>query len=88
MPHTRGIEQFPHYYVGIDNLKDIANKDDRVCVLNILGSESKSVTPTSHEYAGANVVFGTSPGRGGQVMKTKVGDIPVYNNVAEGMRAG
>ena len=33
-------------------------------------------------------MFGTSPGRGGQVLKTPLGDIPVYNNVREGLDAG
>ena len=46
------------------------------------------MTPTSHAFSGGNVVFGTSPGRAGQVLKTSVGDIPVYNNVREGLDAG
>ena len=46
------------------------------------------MTPTSHAFSGGNVVFGTSPGRGGQVLKTRVGDIPVFNNVREGLNAG
>jgi hypothetical protein len=33
-------------------------------------------------------VFGTSPGRHGQVLQTPIGDIPVYNNVREGLDAG
>jgi hypothetical protein len=33
-------------------------------------------------------VFGTSPGRRGQVLKTPIGDIPVYNNVRAGLDAG
>jgi succinyl-CoA synthetase alpha subunit len=61
---------------------------DKVCVLNILGSESSKVTPTSHEYSGGNVVFGTGPGKAGQVLETKLGPIPVYNSVRDGMRAG
>ncbi|WP_037462528.1 CoA-binding protein, partial [Sinorhizobium fredii] len=39
-------------------------------------------------FSGGNVVFGTSPGRAGQVLKTAVGDIPVFNNVREGLHAG
>jgi succinyl-CoA synthetase alpha subunit len=46
------------------------------------------VTPVGHAYSGGNVVFGTSPGRRGQVLKTPIGDIPVYNNVREGLDAG
>ncbi|WP_331377064.1 CoA-binding protein [Sinorhizobium chiapasense] len=85
--YHKGIEGFP-YFLGLRSLADIATRDDRVCVLNILGGESRQVTPTSHAFSGGNVVFGTSPGRGGQVLKTPVGDIPVFNNVREGLDAG
>ncbi|PDT44558.1 CoA-binding protein [Sinorhizobium fredii] len=85
--YHKGIEGFP-YFLGLRSLADIATRDDRVCVLNILGGESRTVTPTSHAFSGGNVVFGTSPGRGGQVLKTPVGDIPVFNNVREGLDAG
>ncbi len=85
--HARGEDRFP-YYVGIHSLAEIATKEDRVCVLNILGGESRTVTPTSHEFSGGNIVCGTMPGRSGAVMKTKIGDIPVYNNVLEAMEAG
>lgn len=76
------------YFVGIASLAQIATRSDRVCVLNILGSESSAVTPVSHAYSGGNVVFGTSPGRRGQALATAAGDIPVYNNVREGLEAG
>ncbi len=33
-------------------------------------------------------MFGTSPGRRGQVLETPAGTIPVYNNVREGLDAG
>lgn len=85
--HARGISSFP-YYLGINSLADVATRGDRVCVLNILGGESRQVTPTSHAFSGGNVVFGTSPGRGGQVLKTPAGNIPVFNNVREGLNAG
>ncbi|HEC15419.1 MAG TPA: CoA-binding protein [Sedimenticola sp.] len=84
----RGVAAFEHYYVGIDSLEQIATKEDRVCVLNILGGESRTVTPVSHVYSGGNIVCGTMPGRSGSVMKTEIGDIPVYNNVAEALEAG
>jgi succinyl-CoA synthetase alpha subunit len=84
----RGVAAFEHYYVGIDSLAEIATKEDRVCVLNISGGESRTVTPVSHVYSGGNIVCGTMPGRSGSVMKTEIGDIPVYNNVAEAMDAG
>ncbi|HKZ47026.1 MAG TPA: CoA-binding protein, partial [Thermodesulfobacteriota bacterium] len=85
--HKAGVKKFP-YYVGVNSLSDIATKEDRVCVLNILGNESRSVTPVSHEYSGGNVVFGTGPGKSGQVLETKLGPIPVYNSVKEARAAG
>ena len=81
------VKAFP-YFVGINSLADIATSKDRVCVLNISGNESKGVTPISHVYSGGNVVFGTAPGKRGEVLKTKIGNIPVYNNVREGLEAG
>ena len=83
----RGVGSFK-YFVGISSLAQIATREDRVCVLNILGGESSSVTPVGHSYSGGNVVFGTSPGRRGQSMQTPIGDIPVYNSVREGLEAG
>lgn len=76
------------YFTGVESLAQIATRDDRVCVLNILGGESSDVTPVGHAWSGGNVVFGTSPGRRGQVLETPQGDIPVYNNVREGLEAG
>jgi succinyl-CoA synthetase alpha subunit len=83
----KGLEGFP-YYLGIGSLDRVATRQDRVCVLNILGGESRTVTPVSHVFSGGNVVFGTSPGRRGQVLATAIGDVPVYNNVREGLDAG
>src|SRR5438477_1262270 len=85
--YRHGIADFK-YYVGISSLAQVAARDDRICVLNILGGESSDVTPVGHEYSGGNVVFGTSPGRRGQVLETKIGDVPVYNNVREGLADG
>ncbi len=76
------------YFVGVNSLAQIATRDDRVCVLNILGGESSEVTPVGHAWSGGNVVFGTSPGRSGQVLDTPAGPIPVYSNVREGLEAG
>ena len=84
---NQAIQKFK-YFVGINSLAEIATCKDRVCVLNILGNESRGVTPVSHAYSGGNIVFGTSPGRRGEVLETPVGDIPVYNNVREGMEDG
>src|SRR5258707_15547547 len=83
----RGIEGFP-YYVGVGALDRIATREDRVCVLNILGGESRQVTPVSHAFSGGNVVFGTSPGRLGQALPTPAGVIPVYKYVCEGLEDG
>ncbi len=85
--YRQGVGDFK-YYVGISSLAQIATRQDRVCVLNILGGESSEVTPVGHEYSGGNVVFGTSPGRRGQVLETKIGDVPVYNNVRDGLADG
>jgi succinyl-CoA synthetase alpha subunit len=85
--YKQGVGEFK-YYVGISSLAQVATREDRVCVLNILGGESSDVTPVGHSYSGGNVVCGTSPGRRGQVLETPLGDIPVYNNVLEGLQAG
>lgn len=86
--HQQGIAAFPHYFVGINSLAELATRQDRVCVLNITGGESRTVTPVSHNYSGGNVVCGTAPGRSGTVMSTPRGNIPVYGNIAEAMEAG
>ena len=65
----QGVGDFK-YYVGISSLTQVASREDRVCVLNILGGESSEVTPVSHAYSGGNVVFGTAPGKGGAVLET------------------
>src|SRR5438128_2219376 len=85
--YKQGVGDFK-YYVGISSLAQIASREDRVCVLNILGGESSEVTPVGHAYSGGNVVFGTSPGRRGQVLETSIENIPVYNNVREGLVDG
>ncbi len=77
---------FP-YYVGIYSLEELVTKESRVCVVNILGNESRKVTPVSHEYSGGNVVAGVQYGREG-VLETKIGDIPVYRSVRDVMKAG
>ncbi|MCK5716449.1 MAG: hypothetical protein KAH77_03090, partial [Thiomargarita sp.] len=87
-PYPNGIDAFPHFYVGINSLAELATSEDKVCVLNILGNESRTVTPVSHVYSGGNIVCGTMPGRAGSVLKTKIGDIPVYNSIAEALEAG
>ncbi|MGF1467552.1 MAG: CoA-binding protein [Sandaracinaceae bacterium] len=85
--YKQGIPGFP-YYVGIDSLAEVATRDDRICVLNLLGNESRSVTPISHAFSGGNVVFGTAPGKRGEVLETPAGDIPVFDNVRDGLDAG
>ena len=83
----KGSGQF-RYFVGVSSLAQVATRDDRVCVLNVLGAESSQVTPVGHAWSGGNVVFGSSPGRRGQSLPTPAGDIPVYNSVREGLEAG
>jgi succinyl-CoA synthetase alpha subunit len=85
--YKKGIEDFP-YFLNIRSLGEIAAREDRVCVLNILGGEARQVTPIGHAFSGGNVAFGTSPGRRGQALSTAIGDIPVYNNVLEGLNDG
>lgn len=77
---------FP-YFVGIRSLDELVNKDTKVCVINILGSESRKVTPVSHEYSGGNVVAGVQYGRRGK-LETKIGDIPVFRSVLDVMNNG
>ncbi|MBF0283387.1 MAG: CoA-binding protein [Magnetococcales bacterium] len=85
--HARGEPAFP-YFVGVHSLSELATREDKVCVLNIMGGESTTVTPVSHAFSGGNVVCGTMPGRTGSVMKTPAGDIPVYNSILEALDAG
>ncbi len=75
---------FP-FFVGIESLQDIAPKDAKVCVMNIMGNESRKVTPVSHAYSGGNVVAGVQYGKPG-VMETPIGDIPVYGRLADVMK--
>ncbi len=77
---------FP-WFVGVHSLEELATTKSRVCVINILGSESRGVTPVSHEYSGGNVVAGVQYGRRG-VLETKLGDIPVYPSVREVLANG
>ena len=83
---THATKPFP-WFVGVHSLEELATKDSRVCVINILGSESRGVTPVSHEYSGGNVVAGVQYGRRG-VLETKLGDIPVYRSVREVLADG
>lgn len=76
-----------NYFVGIKSLEELVTKDDNVCVINILGNESKKVTPVSHEYSGGNIVAGVQYGRSGK-LETKIGDIPVYPSVKKVIEAG
>ncbi|MGF6810805.1 succinyl-CoA synthetase alpha subunit [Paraburkholderia sp. Clong3] len=85
--YKQGVGDFK-YFVGISSLAQVATREDRVCVLNILGGESSDVTPVGHVYSGGNVVFGTAPGKRGQVLETSLGNVPVYNNVLEGINDG
>jgi len=72
---------FP-YFVGTLTLEDLATKKNRVVVMNILGNESKKVSPVSHAFSGGNIIAGVQYGRPGK-LKTPIGDIPVYSRLAE-----
>ena len=77
---------FP-WFVGVHSLEELATKDTRACVINILGTESRGVTPVSHAYSGGNVVAGVQYGRTG-ALETPLGDIPVYPSVREVLAHG
>ncbi|MCP4701914.1 MAG: CoA-binding protein, partial [Gammaproteobacteria bacterium] len=77
---------FP-YYVGVQSLEELVDKSSRVCVLNMLGTESRTVTPVSHAYSGGNIVAGVQYGRKGE-LETPIGNIPAYPSVREVMEAG
>lgn len=72
---------FP-YFVGIKSLKELATKENKVVVINILGNESKKVTPVSHAFSGGNVVAGVQYGRNDS-LETSIGAIPVYPRLAD-----
>jgi succinyl-CoA synthetase alpha subunit/citrate synthase len=69
------------------SLEELVTKSSRVCVVNILGTESRKVTPVSHEYSGANVVAGVQYGRRGE-LETTAGNIPIYRSVRDMMENG
>ncbi len=77
---------FP-YYVGVFSLEEMVNKDSKVCVINILGSESRKVTPVSHTYSNGNVVAGVQYGRRG-TLETTNGDIPIFRSIRDVMNHG
>ncbi|HQG46459.1 MAG TPA: CoA-binding protein, partial [bacterium] len=77
---------FP-YFVGVHSLEELVTRESRVCVINILGSESRKVTPISHEYSGGNIVAGVQYGRKG-VLETKIGNIPVYSSIRDVINSG
>jgi succinyl-CoA synthetase alpha subunit/citrate synthase len=84
----RQLETKPFdYFVGVYSLEELVTQKSRVCVINILGNESRKVTPVSHEYSGGNVVAGVQYGRRG-ALETKIGDIPVYSSVRDVMNQG
>jgi succinyl-CoA synthetase alpha subunit/citrate synthase len=73
--------------VGLHSLEELVTREHRVCVMNILGSESRKVTPVSHEYSGGNIVAGVQYGRRG-TLETKIGSIPVHRSIREVMEKG
>jgi succinyl-CoA synthetase alpha subunit/citrate synthase len=82
----RGKETKPFpYFVGVHSLEELVNRQSRICVINILGNESRKVTPVSHEYSKGNVVAGVQYGRRG-TLETAIGNIPVYRSVLDVVR--
>jgi len=71
-------------HVGIRSLEEVVTRDTRVCIMNILGNESRKVSPVSHAYSGGNIVAGVQYGRSA-VLPTPAGDIPVYSRLADVM---
>ena len=76
-----------NYYVGLHSLEELVTKASRVCVINILGNESRKVTPVSHVYSGGNVVAGVQYGRTSE-LETPIGNIPVFPSVRDVMKRG
>ena len=58
----------------------LANKDSKVIVQGITGSEGTFHATQMMEY-GTNIVAGVTPGKGGQIVLE--GKVPVYNSVEE-----
>ena len=58
------------------------NKETKLLVQGITGNEGSFHTRQCIEY-GTNIVAGVTPGKGGQ----KMDDVPVFNTVAEGVKA-
>ncbi len=77
---------FP-YFVGIYSLEELVTAESRVCVINILGSESRKVSPVSHEYSGGNIVAGVQYGRRG-VLETAIGEIPIFRSILDVVKNG
>lgn len=77
---------FP-YFVGVHSLEELVTKKTKVCVINILGTESRKVTPVSHEYSNGNIVAGVQYGRLGS-LETKIGSIPIYRSIRDVMDEG
>lgn len=77
---------FP-YFVGVYSLEELVTKDSKVCVINILGGESRKVTPVSHVYSRGNVVAGVQYGKRGR-LETSIGDVPIYRSVRDVMNNG
>jgi hypothetical protein len=56
MYNKQGVGEFK-YFVGTSSLAHVATREDRVCVLNILGGES-SAGPNLHSRAASRVFVG------------------------------
>jgi len=64
----------------------LTSKDTRVLIQGITGREGEFHTRQMIEY-GTQVVAGVTPGRGGETVIADKGGVPVFNTVAEAVKA-
>jgi hypothetical protein len=80
MQRQQQTKPFP-YFIGIHSLEELVTRIRACASSNILGNESRTVTPVSHAYSARNVVAVVQYGRKGE-LETPVGPIPVYSTFA------
>ena len=67
-------------------LRDLLKKGDRVAISNITGREASKVTEDSYRYC-QNITGGWALGKGGQIIETSAGDIPIFSTFEELIRS-
>ena len=63
-------------------LSQLLKKGDRIAVSNITGREASKVSADTQKYCG-NIIGGWALGKGGQLVETPAGDIPVFSTFEE-----